>query len=119
MSNELERFNSDNRMSQVIKFNHYIETAGIVAQCKEIDILNQTQSVLDQLEQRLQMAGANKNNLIYIQIWLADMEDFDGMNQIYEQWFDGFNKPTRACVGAQLAVPQYRIEIQARAALVD
>ncbi|WP_411686627.1 RidA family protein [Acinetobacter pseudolwoffii] len=117
MSNNIKRYVSNNRLSQIVKLDNYIETSGIVAECKQKDIIHQTQSVLDQLEQRLKMVGADKNSILKIQIWLADMNDFDDMNLIYEQWFDGFYKPARACVGANLADLHYRIEIQASAAL--
>lgn len=117
MSNRIDRFECNNRMSQVIKLENHIETSGIVANCLETDILSQTQSVLDQLDKKLELVGADRNNLIRVQIWLANMDDFDGMNSIYEKWFEGCQKPVRACVGAQLADSRYRIEIQASAVI--
>ena len=117
LSNLLERFESNDRLSQVVKLNQFVEMSGMVAECESIDIIDQTESVLDQLDARLKSLGLNRNHLIRIQIWLADMQDFAGMNQVYDAWFKDYEKPARACVGAQLAEPQYRIEIQASAAL--
>ena len=45
------------------------------------------------------------------------MEDFDAMNNIYDEWVYEIDRPVRACVGAQLANPDYLIEIQATAIL--
>ncbi len=115
MNSPLEYFDTNHRMSQVVKLNQYIETSGIVASEDAIGIKAQTQSVLDQLEQRLHLVGTDRNQLVKMQIWIANMADFEEMNQVYEQWFEGYNKPARACVGAQLADPCYLIEIQASA----
>lgn len=117
MTPQLQYFESNGRMSQVVKLNQYVETSGIVASADAIGIVAQTQSVLDQLEQRLKLAGADRNQLIKMQIWIANMVDFEEMNRIYDQWFEGYNKPARACVGAQLADPHYLIEIQASAVI--
>ncbi|MNG33341.1 putative aminoacrylate peracid reductase RutC [compost metagenome] len=48
-----------------------------------------------------------------VQIWLADMRDFAAMNEVYDAWVGGELQPARACVGSQLASPDYLIEIQA------
>lgn len=117
MNSPLEYFDTNHRMSQVVKLNQYVETSGIVAAEDAIGIKAQTQSVLDQLEQRLNLAGASRNQLVKMQIWIANMADFEKMNQVYEQWFEGYHKPARACVGAQLADPHYLIEIQASAVI--
>ena len=117
MTSQLQYFETNHRMSQVVKLNQYVETSGIVASEDAIGIAAQTQSVLDQLEQRLRLAGADRNQLVKMQIWITDMADFAEMNRVYEQWFEGYNKPARACVGAQLVDPHYLIEIQASAVL--
>lgn len=112
---EIKRFRSGLRASQVVIAGRHLETAGIVAQCPEQDIELQTKCVLGQLENLLQEAGSNKQQILKIQIWLADMADFPGMNQVYDAWISEIEKPARACVGAALADPNYRIEIQATA----
>lgn len=56
--------------------------------------------------------GASKGDLIQIQIWLANMQDFDAMNEIYDAWIKNYPKPVRACVGSALA-EGYLVEIQA------
>ncbi|ATZ63280.1 RidA family protein [Acinetobacter bereziniae] len=112
---DIQRFDSGVRASQAVISGQYIETAGIVAKCTEQGIIQQTHCVLAQLEQLLLDIGTDKNRIIRIQIWLASMADFDEMNQVYDTWVSTIEKPARACVGAQLASPQYLIEIQATA----
>ncbi|ENX22549.1 hypothetical protein F892_01791 [Acinetobacter vivianii] len=112
---DIQRLRSGARASQVVISGQRIETAGLVAKCTDKGITEQTSCVLEQLEQLLEEAGADKNRIIRVQIWLANMQDFEAMNQVYDAWVKEIDKPARACVGAQLATPDYLIEIQATA----
>lgn len=80
----IERIHPGPRASQLITAAGRFETSGLVAQAPG-DISAQTRCVLGQL---------------------------DAMNQVYDAWAAAA-PPTCACVGAQLASPQYLIEIQA------
>ncbi|MFJ4375308.1 RidA family protein [Pseudomonas japonica] len=108
----IERINPGKRASQMVLVADRIETSGIVALDLEGDIAAQTRCVLAQLEAWLAQVGAGKANLTRMQIWLADMGEFEAMNAVYDAWV-GAQPPVRACVGAALAAPGYRIEIQA------
>lgn len=108
----IKRINPSLRASSMVVVDKRLETSGIVAEILEGDIIAQTHCVLHQLEECLALVGANKSNLTRIQIWLADMNDFAQMNTVYDAWV-GDEPPVRACVGAALAVPEYKIEIQA------
>jgi enamine deaminase RidA (YjgF/YER057c/UK114 family) len=108
----IERINPGPRASQLVLVSGRIETSGIVAQALQGDIAEQTRCVLAQLETWLGQVGAGKENISRVQIWLADMNDFAAMNAVYDAWV-GDQPPVRACVGAQLAAPEYLIEIQA------
>ena len=110
---EIQRLHSGARASQVVISSDHIETAGLVAKCTDQGITEQTRCVLQQLEQLMLDAGADKNRITRIQIWLANMADFEAMNQVYDAWVSEIDKPARACVGSQLASPEYLIEIQA------
>ncbi|WP_434772345.1 RidA family protein [Pseudomonas entomophila] len=108
----IERIKPGPRASQMVLVNGRIETSGIVAEAPQGTIAEQTQCVLAQLERWLSEVGAGKKHISRIQIWLANMEDFAAMNAVYDAWV-GDEPPVRACVGAQLAAPEYLIEIQA------
>ncbi|NBA98099.1 RidA family protein [Pseudomonas sp. R5(2019)] len=108
----IERINPGARASQLIVVDGRIETSGIVALPPQGNIAEQTLCVLAQLDQWLAQIGASKANLTRMQIWLADMNEFAAMNEVYDAWV-GDQPPVRACVGAALATKEYRIEIQA------
>lgn len=91
--------------------------AGQVAEDRNADITGQTQQVLAQIDQLLAQAGTDKSKLLSCTIFLPDMSDFHAMNAVWEPWLTPGHAPARATVGAALAAPGYRIEIQAIAAL--
>ncbi|WP_041702974.1 RidA family protein [Pseudogulbenkiania sp. NH8B] len=113
----ITRTKQNQRMSQLVKYDGFIETAGQVAETPALDIKGQTLEVLGNIEALLASVGASKQNLTRIQIWLADMGDFDAMNAVYEDWLADVEKPVRACVESRLAAPEYLIEVQAFAYL--
>ncbi|EAL9347589.1 RidA family protein [Campylobacter jejuni] len=108
----IKRFDECDRMSQIIVFDKYFKTAGQVAFESSGDIKKQTKEALAELDALFEKIGANKGDLIQIQIWLANMQDFDAMNEIYDAWIKNYPKPVRACVGSALA-EGYLVEIQA------
>lgn len=108
----ITRFNSNNRMSQAVKYGALFETAGQVARNTSVGIAEQTLDVLDTIDDLLAQVGASKNDLTGVQVWLSDMNHFDEMNEIYEKWLKGYEKPVRACVESRLAASEYLVEIQ-------
>lgn len=109
----ITRYQESARMSQAVCFGPHIETAGQVAHDTTQGIQGQTQQALAAIDALLAEVGASKEHLTRIQIWLADMDDFSAMNEVYEQWLNGAGKPVRACVGSQLVSGGYLIEVQA------
>ena len=58
----------------------------------------------------------SKQRLLRVQIFLADLADYDGMNKVWDAWvLPGF-APPRATVQARLAKSAYRVEIVVTAA---
>jgi len=47
----------------------------------------------------LEAAGTNIDNVVKVNVFLADMKDFAGMNEVYATYW-GENKPCRTCVMA-------------------
>ncbi|MGH2327116.1 RidA family protein [Campylobacter taeniopygiae] len=108
----IKRYDECQRMSQIVVYDGYFKTAGQVAFNPKGDIKKQTQEALQEIELLIKKIGANKNSLIQIQIWLANIDDFEAMNEIYDEWIKDYAKPVRACVQSILA-EGYLIEIQA------
>ena len=105
--------------AQIISFaivhNGIVNLCGITADPIG-DIKVQTRQVLERIDQILQMAGTDKSKLLFAQVWLADMRDFDDHNSVWNDWVDRQNPPARACIGAPLWRPGILVEILVTAA---
>lgn len=80
------------------------------------DIQAQTAEVLGMIDRVLAQCGSDKGRLLRVQIFLADLADFDGMNEVWDAWVVAGHAPPRATVQARLARPDYRVEIVVTAA---
>ena len=49
-------------------------------------------------------------------VWLADMNDFAEMNEVWDAWVPEGHAPARACGEARLARPDLKVEIIVTAA---
>ena len=70
----------------------------------------QTEQVLRNLSEVLRAAGTSLENVVKTTVFLADMDDFAAMNEIYSRYFDA-NKPARATVQAARLPRDARVEI--------
>ena len=78
-----------------------------------LDIKEQTRAVIENIRDILQSVGADLENLVEISTFLVSMDDFDGYNEVYSEYFD-FEGPTRTTVAVhQLPHPHLLIEIKA------
>ncbi|MBI4410651.1 MAG: RidA family protein [Gemmatimonadetes bacterium] len=88
------------------------ETGALV----EGDVAAQTQRVLENLGAILESAGASLHSVVKTTVFLADMNDFAAMNEVYARVF-GQHKPARSTVQAGRLPRDVRVEIDAIATL--
>ncbi|MET0752657.1 MAG: RidA family protein [Pyrinomonadaceae bacterium] len=75
------------------------------------DVAEQTEQVLKNLSAVLEAAGTSLNNVFKTTVFLADMNDFVAMNEVYAKYFSE-NKPARATVQAARLPRDARVEIE-------
>ena len=75
------------------------------------DVAEQTRQVLINLSAVLKAAGTDLNNVVKTTVFLADMNDFTSMNEVYAEFFSE-NKPARATVQAARLPRDARVEIE-------
>lgn len=75
------------------------------------DVAEQTEQVLKNLSAVLAAAGSSLNNVVKTTVFLADMNDFAAMNEVYAKFFSE-NKPARATVQAARLPRDARVEIE-------
>ena len=108
---EIKRLHVGKRLSEVAIHNNTVYLAGQVPDTADLDIRGQTREVLGHIDRLLAEAGSDKTCILSCQIYLADLADFDGMNEEYDAWVPGGHTPPRATVQARLANPDWRIEV--------
>ncbi len=74
-------------------------------------IREQTEQVLRNLSAVLEAAGTSLDRVVKTTVFLADMEDFAAMNEVYGRFFTE-NPPARATVEAARLPRDARVEIE-------
>ena len=113
----LQRFDVGTRLSEMAVHNGVCYLAGQVAADGSQDITGQTQQVLAAIDALLRRAGSDKRKLLRVEIFIKDLADFAAMNAVWEAWLPAGHAPPRATVQANLAKPEWRVEMVATAAL--
>lgn len=75
------------------------------------EIVEQTEQVFANLIAVLDAAGSGLDKVVKTTVFLADMNDFVAMNEIYSKYFST-NKPARATVQAARLPRDARVEIE-------
>jgi 2-iminobutanoate/2-iminopropanoate deaminase len=109
--------------SQAIIANGMIYTSGQIGLLPNGDmagngIASQTNQVLHNLKAVLEAGGSSMENVIKTTIFLADMDDFVAVNEIYAEHF-GSHKPARSTVAAKTLPRNALVEIECIAVIKD
>ena len=81
------------------------------------EIAEQTEQVLRNISAVFEAAGASLNQVVKTTVFLADMDDFTAMNEVYARFF-GEHRPARATVQAARLPRDAKVENEA-IAVVD
>lgn len=104
-------------MSKIVKHR------GVVYLCGQIGVgttvAEQTKDCLGRVEKLLHEVGSSRAHMLQAVIWLADMADFDEMNDVWDAWVPEGAAPPRACGEAKLADANLRVEIIVTAAVAE
>ena len=114
----IKRFDVGSRMSQAVVHGNTVYLAGQVAQnAPGGSVAEQTQDILNRVDELLSAAGTDKSKLLSANIWLSDIGGFAEMNAVWDAWVVAGSTPCRACVESKLASPKFNVEIMVTAAL--
>jgi enamine deaminase RidA (YjgF/YER057c/UK114 family) len=113
---EIQRLHPGKRLSETAIHNGTVYLAGQVADDTTLDIVGQTREVLAHIDRLLGEAGSDKSAILMVQIFVKNIDDFAGMNSVYDAWVAEGNAPPRATVEAKLANPAGLVEIVVTAA---
>jgi len=76
-------------------------------------IEEQTERALENLKAVLEAAGTGPENVIKTTVFLADINDFSKMNEVYARFFNGDKLPSRSAVQVAALPKGALVEIEA------
>ena len=119
-----ERIQTDNAPAAIGPYSQAIKAGGFVFVSGQIPIdpqtgefvpggiAEQTRQVLKNLAAVLEAAGSSLDRVVKTTVFLADMKEFSGMNEVYATFFSS-PPPARATVAAAGLPRDARVEIEA------
>ncbi|HXE76563.1 MAG TPA: RidA family protein [Candidatus Xenobia bacterium] len=102
--------------SQCIKANGFLFLSGQVAldpasgKLVAADIRAQSERVLENLRAVLEAAGSSMEKVVRTTVFLADLHDFNAMNEVYARYFPA-DPPARSTVQAARLPRDAKVEI--------
>jgi enamine deaminase RidA (YjgF/YER057c/UK114 family) len=84
MGNEIQRLQTNARMSQVVVANGMVYLSGQVPHTPNASIEVQTTEVLDRIDKLLETPGIDKTRLLTANIWLSSPEHFAEFNGVWD-----------------------------------
>ena len=117
MTQGLRRFHVGDRLSEMTIFNNTVYLAGQVAADATQDMRGQTAQVLAAIDKLLAEASTDKAHILMCQIFVKDLAEFAAMNEVWEDWLPPGDAPPRATVQANLAKPDWKVEMVITAAI--
>ena len=103
-------------VSPAVRANGFIFTGGYVPMDPKTGkavlgpIEDQARRTLDNLRQVLELAGSSLDKVVRVNIFLSDEKDFEGLNQVYREFFP-VDPPARTVCGAGL-IGGCKVEIE-------
>lgn len=103
--------------SQAIKTNGLVFLSGQIPlvpetmQIIEGDVQAQTERVFENIRAVLEAAGSALDKVVKTTVFLADMNDFTAMNEVYARYF-GDHRPARSTVQAARLPRDVRVEVE-------
>ncbi len=108
----IERKHTNERMSQIVIHGDTVYLAGQVAvDAPGTPAGAQMANILSRIDGLLAEAGSDKSQILSATIWLADVRDFDAINEVWVAWVPEGDAPARACVQAKLAFTKFTVEV--------
>ena len=81
------------------------------------EIQKETRQALTNLKAILEAAGSSLAQVVKTTVYIADMEQFGEINEVYAEFFSGDDPPARACVEVARLPKDANVEVEAVALL--
>ncbi|MBF0754634.1 MULTISPECIES: RidA family protein [Jeotgalicoccus] len=118
----MQPINSDKAPAAVGPYSHGVRTGNLFYSSGQVpltlegeivsdDVAEQARQVLDNIGAVLEAAGLGYSNIVKTTIFIADMNDFGVINEVYAKYFTG-KLPARSCVEVSRLPLDAKVEIE-------
>ncbi|MFI5311779.1 MAG: RidA family protein [Gemmatimonadales bacterium] len=103
--------------SPVVRVGNMLYLAGQIATGKDGKVVPggiapETKQVMENIKQVLEKAGSDLDHVVKCTVFLADMKEWDAMNEVYRTYFQKGRYPARSAFGATGLALDARTEIE-------
>ena len=112
----ITRMQVGKKLSRIVKYNGIVYLCGQVAKEYVPDITEQTRTMLERVDEHLAEAGTDKSRILAATIYVRNAEDVSAMNDVWFEWMEGIEPPSRTCVTAAMPNSDILVEITVTAA---
>lgn len=113
---QIARFTQNAHMSKVVCYNGTAYLSAQVADDPSQDFSGQVSQILQKIQSQLESVDSHKNFILSATAYIDDYRKWGEFNEVWDRWVEEGHKPTRTCVEAKLAFPQYQVEVSVIAA---
>ncbi|KAF9451413.1 YjgF-like protein, partial [Macrolepiota fuliginosa MF-IS2] len=108
--------------SQAITSKGFVFVSGNIGCDRDLKVYEggvkvETRAALENIKKVLKAAGTTLDNVIKVNIFISDFEDFQSMNEVYKEYFDPQQMPARTCVQVAVLPLKAAVEIECIATL--
>lgn len=110
-------FGSDKSSSDAVIHDGVVYLPALTAKVLSPTVAEQTQQILDQIDQALKACGSTKYKLLSATVYCADARSFDEVNTKWDAWVPWHDPPASTLLVAKLPVLGAKVAIQVVAGL--
>jgi Putative translation initiation inhibitor, yjgF family len=107
----LTRIAPGGRLSQAVVANGFVFLSGQATENPALSAADQAREALARIDAILKEAGSDKSKIVRADIVLADIGDYQAVNEAWDEWVDRDAPPARTCAEARVSRKPYLVEI--------
>ncbi|MFP4458421.1 MAG: Rid family detoxifying hydrolase [Candidatus Zixiibacteriota bacterium] len=122
-SQSIEFVQTDTAPSAIGPYSQAVKAGELLFISGQIPLDTETQKIVDDIEKATEIvlknienivieAGGHKENLVKLNVFMLNLNDFSKLNSVYAKFFDG-HKPARAAIEVKRLPKDAIIEIEA------
>lgn len=112
----LERYESNGRFCQAVRYGELIFVSGLVDIEKD-SFAEQTRGVFAKIDALLERYGSSRDKIVSANVYLKNAQDAGEFNKLWLEWVVLGSEPVRTCVAVEMVHPAIQVEIAVVAAV--